>query len=157
MDHHITEAYFQARATLQRDVFVKPHIIEIAPNELIQVVKPLYSLTYSGDYWSQTLTPYHNEDLNMKSGSSDHSHLFKTLYENLIGLLVTHVNDAISTGNRDFEYETEYHRHHCFEAKEKVALLTSTGPRCEKQSNSIRLHQKYYIRHLEPLKDHDTF
>lgn len=43
-------AYLQSKRALQRDVFIKPYILDLAPDELLQIVKPIYGLSDSGDY-----------------------------------------------------------------------------------------------------------
>ncbi len=46
----IKPAYLQASCGLKRDVLIKPKQMALAPNELLQVVKPLYGLTDAGKY-----------------------------------------------------------------------------------------------------------
>ena len=40
----VTQAYLQSAQNLKRNVFVRPEIIELGADELLQVMKPLYSL-----------------------------------------------------------------------------------------------------------------
>jgi hypothetical protein len=55
----VVQAYLQSAQDLQREVFVRPECVDLAPNELLRVVKPLYGLPDSGDYWDETFVNHH--------------------------------------------------------------------------------------------------
>jgi hypothetical protein len=46
----VIAAYVQSEENLQRGVFVGPSCMQLGPNELVCIVKPLYGLPDSGDY-----------------------------------------------------------------------------------------------------------
>jgi Reverse transcriptase (RNA-dependent DNA polymerase) len=50
----VIQAYLQSACDLTRKVFVKPSCIDLDSDELLQIMKPLYGLADSGDYWAQT-------------------------------------------------------------------------------------------------------
>lgn len=52
----INQAYLQAKRSLQRYVFIKPAILGLVTNERLQIVKPIYGLNDSGDYWAKTIS-----------------------------------------------------------------------------------------------------
>jgi hypothetical protein len=55
----IKQAYLQSAEDLKREIYVRPDVTKLPPDELLQVVKPLYGLADSGDYWHETLTVHH--------------------------------------------------------------------------------------------------
>jgi hypothetical protein len=54
----VEQAYLQAAEPMLRDIFVRlpQGIIELDQSELIQLLKSLYCLSESGDYWASTLS-----------------------------------------------------------------------------------------------------
>jgi hypothetical protein len=71
----VTQAYLQSASGLKRKVFVKPNCIDLKPDELLQIMKPLYGLAESGDYCAQTFIRHHLTDLPMTKATGDF-HLF---------------------------------------------------------------------------------
>jgi Reverse transcriptase (RNA-dependent DNA polymerase) len=72
----VIAAYVQSAENLQRDVFVRPSCMKLGPKELIRIVKPLYGLPDSGDYWGETFRNHHILDLLMKQTTGDFSLFF---------------------------------------------------------------------------------
>lgn len=64
----VTQAYMQKSEKLMRDVYLK-HFKEmnIQSNQLVQLLKPLYGLSESGDYWGRTCRKHLENELDMKS------------------------------------------------------------------------------------------
>jgi hypothetical protein len=50
----VRQAYLQAASDLKRYIFIRPDVLELTQDELLQVIKPLYGLSDSGDYWVET-------------------------------------------------------------------------------------------------------
>ncbi len=54
----ITQAYLQSKDNLTRAVFIKPKqdrpYLKVRPDEVLQLIKPLYDMCDSGDYWGAT-------------------------------------------------------------------------------------------------------
>jgi Reverse transcriptase (RNA-dependent DNA polymerase) len=67
----VIQAYLQSARDLKRKVFVKPSCIDLDPDELLQIMKPLYGLADSGDYWAQTVVHHHLADLRMTQATGD--------------------------------------------------------------------------------------
>jgi hypothetical protein len=63
---YIKQAYLQSAEDLKREIYVRPDVMKLPPYELFQVVKPLYGLADSGDYWHETLTAHHITKLLME-------------------------------------------------------------------------------------------
>ena len=81
-------------------------MLQLDPDQLLQVVKPLYGLSDAGDYWGQTLTDHHTKELNMEQATGDFSLIFKRMMNKLIGLSGTYVDDIIRTGDDRFREES---------------------------------------------------
>jgi hypothetical protein len=47
----INQAYLQSASNLQCKIFVRPDILQLDPDQLLQVVKPLHRLSDAGAYW----------------------------------------------------------------------------------------------------------
>jgi hypothetical protein len=69
----VIQAYLQSACDLKRKVFVKPNCIDLDPDELLQIMKPLYGLADSRDYWAQTFGRHHLTDLRMTQATGDFS------------------------------------------------------------------------------------
>lgn len=51
----VTQAYLQSSEHLTRKLYLDPSKeINLKPNKLIQLLKPLHGLAESGDYWGRT-------------------------------------------------------------------------------------------------------
>jgi Reverse transcriptase (RNA-dependent DNA polymerase) len=62
----VTQAYLQSAEKLLRDVYIKPtKELSMEPGQLLKLLRPLYGLADSGDYWGRTLSNHLREDLGM--------------------------------------------------------------------------------------------
>ena len=63
----VTQAYMQSAESLMRDVYIKPNgEFELSKGQLLKLLKPLYGLVDSGDYWGKTFSQHLTDDLGMK-------------------------------------------------------------------------------------------
>jgi Reverse transcriptase (RNA-dependent DNA polymerase) len=99
----VNQAYLQSAAKLQRDIFVRPEELNLGPNELLKLVLSLYGLTEGGDYWGETLTNHHTDDLKMKQTKGDFSLFFKHVASRLVDLLGSFVDDLLRAGTLNFK------------------------------------------------------
>lgn len=98
--HDISQAYLQSAEKLMRDVFIKPsREFELAPNQLLKLLKPLYGLPDSCDYWHTTFAAHIENDLGMVA---DQSTFFKHVSGKLTGLAGTYVDDRLIAGDEHF-------------------------------------------------------
>ncbi len=53
----VRQAYLQSAEPLARDIFIEKPVpeFELAPEQCLQLLKPLYGLCESGDLWHKTL------------------------------------------------------------------------------------------------------
>jgi hypothetical protein len=60
----VTQAYLQSAFRLMRDVYVTPtEEFELRPDQVLKLLKPLYGLSDSRDYWGATMRRHFDEDL----------------------------------------------------------------------------------------------
>jgi hypothetical protein len=52
-------------------VFIRPDELKLAPNELLQLILPLYGMTESGNYWDEAVTAHHIDDLDVTQTKQD--------------------------------------------------------------------------------------
>lgn len=65
----VTQAYLQSSSPLMRDVFIRNPVedFNLGPDEVLQLVKPLYRLSESNNMWNETLGKHLREDLGMRT------------------------------------------------------------------------------------------
>jgi hypothetical protein len=68
---------------------------------------PLYGITESGDYWGETLTDHHINDLNMTQTKQDVSFFFKHDAGKLVGLSGAFVDDLVRAGTLQFKTSSQ--------------------------------------------------
>ena len=106
--HDVRQAYLQSAQDLMRKVYLKPSKeFELSQDEILELVKPLYGLSDSGDYWNRTITRHLREDLNMNATVGDLSLFVKHIEDKLIGLTGIYVDDSLLCGNDAFLKETD--------------------------------------------------
>lgn len=54
------QAYLQSASQLRRKLFIKPDIINLGANELLQQMKYIYGLPDSGDFWHESFRDHNN-------------------------------------------------------------------------------------------------
>jgi Reverse transcriptase (RNA-dependent DNA polymerase) len=99
----VNQAYLQSAEQLKRDIFIRPDEFMLAPDELLQLILPLYGITESGDYWGETLTDHHINDLKTTQTKQDFSLFFKHAASKLIGLSGAFVDDLVRAGTLQFK------------------------------------------------------
>jgi hypothetical protein len=75
----VTHAYLHSSESLRRDVFIKPGSdFGLEENKMLKLIRPLYGLADSGDYWGKTLSTHITEDLEMKKTIGDPAFFTRT-------------------------------------------------------------------------------
>jgi len=83
----VIQAYPQSAELLDRKIYVKPTAeFELAPDQLLQLLKPLYGLSESGDYWGRTFRFHLEQELGMQATTGDAALFFRKIGEKLEGL-----------------------------------------------------------------------
>jgi transposase InsO family protein len=154
----VNQAYLQSAAELQRDIFIQPEELALGPNELIKLVLPLYGITEGGDYWGETLTNHHINDLEMKQTKGDFSLFFKHIADRLVGLSGSFVDDLVRAGTLNFKANSNKATENRFDVKpptENDFVFTGIEVRSEQGSRS--LSQTTYIERLNFVPADCTF
>lgn len=154
----VSQAYLQSASSLIREVYMKPSKeFEIPAGHLLKLLKPLYGLSDSGDYWNVTFKDHIQSDLGMESTVSDKSLFFKLVQKKLQGLMGTYVDDSLLAGDDEFLKLSEKTIEK-FESKEReFDNIRFAGVYIETLENGFRLHQKSYIERLQLLNSNASF
>ena len=136
-----TQAYLQSTEELSRDVYVKPSSeFDLDPNQLLKLLKPLYGLADSGDYWGRTLKHHLEKELGMKASVTNAAFFFKRVKEKP-GLCATYVEDCLQAGTEQFCQQAK-----CVERKFKCRpgdydKVQFAGIKIESSLNGFQVHQ----------------
>jgi Reverse transcriptase (RNA-dependent DNA polymerase) len=98
----VTQAYLQSALKLMRDVYVTPtDKFELRPDQVLKLLKPLYGLSDSRDYWEATMRRLFDEDLGMTGLTGDAAMFIKTNRGELSGMICSYVDDLLQAGNQN--------------------------------------------------------
>lgn len=155
----VAQAYLQSQGQLGREIFIDNPAkeFELTADQALQLLRPLYGLSESGDHWYEELDKHHREDLQMKTLDSDHSLYYKIIDGHIAGLSGTYVDDCIQTGTEDFDELTDKTAtKYTVKAKEygKGKII---GIEYEPVEDGIIVKQGGYIRKLKPLPEDCSF
>lgn len=75
--------------------------IELRPDELVQILKPLLGLTDSGDYWSETNHNSHKGKLQMEQSTGDFALFFRKVRDQLVSLSGSYVDEVFQAGTKE--------------------------------------------------------
>ena len=154
----VTQAYLQNADQLVRDVYLKPSKeFELALDKILKLLKPLYGLADSGEYWGKTLSEHLLKDIGMKSTLRDEAVFYKMMKNSLAGLCATYVDDILQAGNEEFSQlmkKTEEK----FQCKSRdYDNVQFAGIEVESKDNGFDVPQKSYLSKLPTLEKHSTF
>lgn len=154
----VTNAYIQSASQLLREVYLRPSKeFELESTHVLKLLRPLYGLADSGDYWNATYSDHIRKDLNMELSATDMSFFFKKVRGKICGLLGTYVDDTIFCGDKQFEDITSATSKR-FESKEKEwDKFRFAGVYIETLQDGFIIHQKNYIDRLKNLDKKSTF
>lgn len=159
---HVTQAYIQSTNNQARCVYVRPpHELDDPKVCFLRLRKALYALSYSGEYWHDTLWKVLFSDIELQSSTGDPDVCYSTdgsYVFALDGEIVTQVDDVLGTGSGQF-YEHTLPLEQAFDSKpcESPLLKFSVVRVAPLSSPSYRLHQPTYALHLAKLSEDATF
>ena len=153
----VTQAYLQSAEELSRDVYVEPSPeFNLDSNQLLKLLKPLYGLADSGDYWGRTLKNNLEKEVGMKACVTDAAFFFKRIREELARLYATYVDDCLQAGTDEFCQPAK-----CVERKSKCrprdyGQVQFAGIKIESTPNELQVHQKHYISKIKEIRKDDS-
>lgn len=105
--HDVTQAYIQSEEHFFTNVFLVPkerdrHLFGVTSDKALKLIKPLYGLCDSGDYWAQTIERHLCSDLGMIPCILDPSLFMRIDNGTLTGLPGNYVDDNLNAGNEKF-------------------------------------------------------
>lgn len=110
-------------------------------NQLLKLLKPLFGLSDSGDYWHVTMKKHLVNDLKMHPLTRDLAYFIKCVYVKLGDLIGTYVDDTIVAGSDDFQKECQITERK-FKAKEKeLDSSPFSGIKIRKEDKGYTLNQ----------------
>ena len=153
-----TQAYLQSADRLMRDVYLIPSKESgLAPDKLLKLLKPLYGLADSGDYWGKTLSEHLLKDIGMKTTLGDGALLYNTMEISLSGLCATYVEDILQAGNDEFS-DLVKKTEETFQCKRRnYDNVQFAGIEIETNENGFHIHQKSYLSKLPILEKNSSF
>jgi hypothetical protein len=154
----VTQAYLQSTEPLRRDVFVKPTAdFDISEDKMLKLIRPLYGLADSGDYWGKTLLTHITEDLEMTSTIGDPALFYKHHSGILKGVVENYVDDILQTGDAEFQKLAEgtLRKFRCHDRE--WDKLQFSGIEIESTSNGFEIHQKHNFSKIKEMRNDGNF
>ena len=74
---------------------MRPKELELRTDELVQVIRPVYSLSDSGEYWAETLSQHLREHLRLLQATTDLALRLRVVGTKLMALAATYVDDVL--------------------------------------------------------------
>jgi hypothetical protein len=111
---------------------------------MLKLIRSLYGLVDSGDYWGKTLSTHITEDLEMCTTTLEPAFFYRREYGCLKGITATYV-DLLQAGDSDFQKLSErtVKKFICRELEWDNTQFS--GIEMESVSNGFRVHQKRYL------------
>lgn len=155
----VTQAYLRAVCRLQRKVFTCPEVLDLSPEELIQIILPMYGLTESGDYWHETLHYHHMSNLRIRQSTGDFSLFYRRIANRLIALSGSY-DDDLTQACPDKQNSTmlrSLRQQFDISVNDSNEIIV-TGLKMDLRRKEIRsLSQRQYIARLSFLPGHSSF
>ena len=150
--HDVRQAYLQPSEKLMRKVYLNPSKeFELSEGELLELLKPLYGLSDSGDYWHRTITRHLTKDMEMNTTVGELSLFIKHVDKKLIGMTGIYVDDSLLCGNDEFLKASDKSLE-TFESREREMDNTLfAGVKVTTVEAGFELSQKHYTKSLRIL------
>jgi len=133
--------------------------MELSADELVQVIRPLYGLSESGDYWHETLTRHHINDLKMTQATGDFSLFFRRLSGRLVALSGTYVDDMLQCATVEQRRAIQDLMRSRFDITiDQATSFVFLGLHCDSADPQCRtISQREYISRLKVMPYSSTF
>ncbi len=74
---------------------MRPKELELRTDELVQVIRPVYSLSDSGEYWAETLSQHLREHLRLLQATTDLALRLRVVGTKLMALAAPYVDGVL--------------------------------------------------------------
>lgn len=155
----MTLADIRGAERILRNVFVrgKPEF-QLSAGQLLQVLRPLYGLADSGDYWHATFLKHLKKYIVMQSTACEFPLFFRYVNNTLQGMVATHVDDTLSAGNKTFQEMSKITSQRFYSKPRNYDTLSFAGVTIETREDRSRImHQAQHANKIEPLEKGSTF
>ncbi|KAI0998094.1 hypothetical protein K3495_g10097 [Podosphaera aphanis] len=147
----ISQAYTLSKTSLTREILCRPapeivRALNLEPEIIMQILKPLYGIPEAGNHWFGTYFKHLKEMLNMKPSCFDPC-LLTTTSESHFGITGMQVDDTLFLGTENFvQLEDKKLKEAKFKAKD-ISRLTESGPLL---FNGLMITLKDGTLHIQP-------
>ncbi|KHJ33690.1 hypothetical protein EV44_g3111 [Erysiphe necator] len=156
----ISQAYVQSSTNLNRIIFVQPPLeVELPPNTVWQVLKPLYGLAEARNHWFSTYHRHHIEKLEMSPSTYDPCLLYSI--KDCMGIVGMQTDDTLFLADKIFaDKEQKELKIAKFLAKDREQLTINTplkfnGGIATLLNNTIMLQQTQQAQNLHLIGTRD--
>ena len=154
----ISQAYTQSTTAMLRNIYVRaPTEMELPPNKILRVARPLYGIPEAGTHWFQTYHTHHIQKLRMAQSTYDTCFLFSNDKENGFGLIGLQTDDTLILADTKFaarentELEKAGFLSKPCERLTKSHPLKFNGAVIELHGESITINQPQQIKRIQPV------
>ena len=154
----VSQAYLQSADKLMREVYFKPsRDFKLSHNQLLHLLKPLYGLPDSRDYWHVTFARYRANELGVTHTTGDLSLFFKVVHGKLACITGAYVDDTIGSGTNSFEKESRLTEQRFRSKAREYDSTTFVGIEVDRTDYGFLMHQKHFARKIKELPLGSTF
>ena len=154
-------AYLQSREPMNRRVFIRDPAIQfgLEDGQYLELLKPLYGLSDSGDSWHATLSKHLANDLGLSPNKVDNSLSFRhDDSDNLIGVHASYVDDLLRAGTRSFREACQVTSATFETSPDEELPFTFAGIQIKKTNHGmLSIDQSFYLKKLEELPKDAAF
>lgn len=148
----VSKASLQSSSALSREINVGPkHRLTLKSDNYLKLLKPLHGLTDSLLYSHETIRRHLMKDLKMRQITRDLVWFVKIEYGKLTGIIITYVDDTISTGDKSFQKESIRTEQVIHSETQQYDCFEFAGKSIERDGQGYFLHQTEYASRVTLL------
>ena len=128
-------------------------MLELAPNELVQILLLLYGFSDTGDYWHENLMCHHLSHQRMWQSTGDSSLFFRGIANRLVIFSGTYVDDLLQAASPEERHAIQTHLQQTLDISiDEYQNIVFTEIECDLSILHLRhLSQKICIHRLQLL------
>lgn len=155
----VTQAYLQFAKKLLHNVYLRsPEELNLTYDELLELLRPLYGWSDSGDFWHHTCKGHLQSYISMPQATEDLPHWFRCVENGLSGMIAVYVDDQLAAGSPQFAEDTKLTERSFQCHPLKHDRLSFPGIQISQQpEGSVLIHQRPHAELLQALHKHCSF